>query len=251
MIDVLKRMPPEDFFERFLKLTVANPPARQDAPFIQNILKPLGLMPGMPIAWQSISPLNRAALTDGFKQVLERLSRGAALRQQGHLTKNGWLGVPGKDDMPRGNYGTHYLLRARVAMFGLAENLREDAIYMNASLDGNGKRLNGSRNYRMTFPADSTPPVQGFWSVTLYDSEGYLVANSWNRYAIRSGSGLKYAPDGSLVIYLQPNDPGSKRRANWLPTPRGQTFNLSLRAYWPKQELLEGQWEPPAIVPVQ
>ena len=85
-------------------------------------------MPGMPIAWQSISPLNRAALAYGFKKALERLSQGVVLRQQGHLTENGWLGVPGMDDMPRGNYGTHYLLRARVATFWLAANLREDAI---------------------------------------------------------------------------------------------------------------------------
>ena len=77
----------------------------------------------------------------------------------------------------------------------------------------------------------------------------FLVANSLGRYAIRSGDDLVYEPDGSLLIYLQPDDPGSAHRANWLPTPRGEPFALTLRAYWPTDELLGGRWAPPPVVP--
>ena len=247
--DLLARMGPEAFFERFLTLTAANPPAPQDAPFIGRVLDPLGLSPGGPRPWGSIPPSDRDALGLGLNTVLDAFGSRAAAAPGRPQTVNGWLGVPGTDGFPIGSYGTNYFARAAVAVLGLGANLPADAVYPNTSRDASGNRLDGSRAYRLRFDAGRTPPVRGFWSVTLYDEQGFLVANSLGRYAIRSGDDLVYEPDGSLLIYLQPDDPGSAHRANWLPTPRGEPFALTLRAYWPTDQLLGGRWAPPPVVP--
>jgi hypothetical protein len=248
MMDVLKRMGPEVFFERFAKLMVANPPAPQDAPFIEDVLEPLGIAPGPPRAWESVDAADRQALAAGLEEVLNTLGDRVAFHRQHRRTVNGW-------DMPgprlNGRFGTRYAVRAAVAVLGLAAKDRADGIHFNASVDGDGHRLNGSKSYRLTFAAGATPPARAFWSITLYDDNGYLIANPLDRYAVRPGEGLVYEPDGSLVIDLQPVDPGPERRANWLPTPRGQTYELSLRAYWPNEALLNGQWTPPPIVPAE
>jgi hypothetical protein len=123
-------------------------------------------------------------------------------------------------------------------------------IYMNASVEAAGQPLDGSRRYRLRFAAGAAPPVHAFWSITLYDEQGYLVANPAARHAIKSADPLAAELDGALVIDLQPDDPGPARRANWLPTPARQRFELSLRAYWPDDALLQDRWSPPAVVAV-
>jgi hypothetical protein len=246
MMDTLQKIGPQVFFERFMKLTAANPPAPQDAQFIRNVLEPLGLSVGKPKAWKSFDYLDRRALAMGLQSVLDELKNRASLEQQRPLTLTGWSSMDG--NLSQGSYGTNYLARAAVAALGLGANLRSDAMYFNASIDGDEKRLDGSMKYHLTFAAGNIPPARGFWSITLYDDKGYLVANPLARYEIDSGSNLVYERDGSLEIYFQPDDPGAKHRANWLPTPHGQTFELCLRAYWPKEELLEGRWTPPPVM---
>lgn len=245
MMEVLRSMGSEAFFERFLTLTVANPPAPADAPFIERALVPLGITPGRPRAWESLDASHRNALAAGLRQVLTLLGNRVALKEQHQRRANGW-DLPGKG--AHGSFGTRYAARGAVALLGLAAKEPADGVHFNASVDASGRRLEGSRSYRLTFAPGAAPPVKAFWSITLYDDKGYLVANPFNRYAIRPGEGLAHAPDGSLVIYLQPDDPGAAHRTNWLPTPRGQTYELSLRAYWPDSALLDGQWTPPPIV---
>src|SRR5208337_3029133 len=111
------------------------------------------------------------------------------------VSPTGWSSTGGK--LPQGTYGTNYLVRAAVAALGLGANLRADAVYFNASVDTNGKRLDGSKTYHLTFKAGNTPPALGFWSVTLYDEKGYLVPNPLDRYAIKPGEGPIYESDGS------------------------------------------------------
>jgi hypothetical protein len=247
MIETLKEIRPDAFFERFLRLIEANPPAPQDAPFVKDVLGPFGLMPGQLKNWSSLDGENRQVLAMGLEQVVDELTSPVSPAWHRPLTPNGWSGT---DSKPwQGNYGTHYQARAAVAVLGLGANLRKDAIYLNASIDSKGKRLNGSKQYYLTFAAGNLPPARGFWSVTLYDNTRYLVANPLSRFAIRSGDKLVYEPDGSLRLILQPDDPGVHQRANWLPTPRDQMFELSLRIYWPREELLEGKWTPPPVVP--
>ena len=146
-----------------------------------------------------------------------------------------------------GVYGNYYLKRAIVTQLGLGANLPEDAIYPLNLADETGKPLDGANAYVLHFDKGATPPVNAFWSVTLYDSEGYQVANSLNRFAVSSWMPFKYDPDGSLDLYFQNASPGADKEANWLPAPKGP-FNLTMRLYAPKSDALTGKWSPPPVM---
>ena len=146
-----------------------------------------------------------------------------------------------------GTYGYDYLTRAAVAEGGLAANIPAEAVYPKAQVDSDGKPLSGANRYTMHFAAGETPPVDAFWSLTMYNASDYmLVANPIDRYAIRDRTpGLKYNADGSLDIYIQHDAPADT--SNWLPAPKGD-FYLILRMYQPKAEVLNGTyWLPPVI----
>ena len=145
-----------------------------------------------------------------------------------------------------GRYGTDYRARAIVARMGLGANAPEDAVYLNCRVDADGKPLDGSRSYRMHFAKDTKPPVRAFWSVTMYDQAGYFVGNSIQRFAIGDRDPLYFNSDGSLDLYIGHQAPEGPKAANWLPAPSG-SFNLSFRLYWPKDEILQGKWIPPAV----
>ena len=145
-----------------------------------------------------------------------------------------------------GVYGNYYLKRAIIAQVGLGANLPEDAIYPGIIGDENGKPLDGANKYIIHFTKDALPPVDAFWSITLYDAEGFQIANPINRFAVSSWMPFKRDADGSLTLYFQNEKPGNDREANWLPAPKGP-FNLTMRLYAPKSEALTGVWNPPAI----
>ena len=147
----------------------------------------------------------------------------------------------------RGVYGNYYLKRAIIAQLGLGANLPEDAIYPVNLADEAGKPLDGAGAYVIHFEKGATPPVNAFWSITLYDPEGYQVANALNRFAVSSWMPFKYDPDGSLDLYFQNASPGADKEANWLPAPKGP-FNLTMRLYAPKSDALTGRWNPPPVV---
>ena len=149
-----------------------------------------------------------------------------------------------------GVYGNYYLKRAIVAQVGLGANQPEDAIYPLNLGDESGKPLDGSGNYVLHFEKGLTPPVDAFWSITLYDPEGFQVANALNRFAVSSWMPLAYNPDGSLDLYFQKQSPGKDKEANWLPAP-GTAFNLTMRLYAPKSEALTGKWNPPPVTRVK
>jgi hypothetical protein len=117
--------------------------------------------------------------------------------------------------------------------------------------DGNGQKLDDAkRNYTLTFPADGFPPVNAFWSVTMYDGKTQLlIENPINRYLINSPMlpDLKKNPDGSLTLYVQKDSPAADKESNWLPAPNGPIY-MVMRLYWPKPEALNGNWKPPAIM---
>jgi hypothetical protein len=145
-----------------------------------------------------------------------------------------------------GVYGNYYLKRAIVAQVGLGANLPEDAIYPLNLGDEEGRPLDGTNKYVLHFEKGTTPPVGAFWSITLYDPEGFQVGNSLNRFAVSSWMPFNYNADGSLDLYFQNESPGKDKEANWLPAPKG-SFNLTMRLYAPKTEALTGKWNPPAI----
>src|SRR6516165_7681846 len=143
-------------------------------------------------------------------------------------------------------------------MAGIYGNDAEEAMYPTSKSDGIGAPLDGSKhNYTLTFAPNLTPPVNAFWSVTMYDAKTQLlIENPINRYLINSPmvSGMKKNPDGSLTIFIQKDDPGPDKKANWLPAPNGPIM-LVMRLYWPRKgppvSILppgEGNWDPPGII---
>jgi hypothetical protein len=144
-----------------------------------------------------------------------------------------------------GNYGTDYLMRAGVELIGLGANLPEDAIYPLLYTDADGKPFTGESAYAWHLSSDELPPVNAFWSLTLYDAEGFQVANDLNRFAIGDRDDLVYNDDGSVDIFVQHAEP-EQGTSNWLPAPEGG-FNLCARLYYPKPEALDGTWRPPAV----
>ena len=113
--------------------------------------------------------------------------------------------------------------------------------------DGDGKPFNGANKYTLHFTKAEIPPVNAFWSLTMYDDDAYLVANPINRYALGDRSHLKFDADGGLTLYIQSDSPGKDKESNWLPAPKDAGFKLALRLYAPKKEVADGTWAPPPV----
>ena len=146
-----------------------------------------------------------------------------------------------------GNFGNNYLLRSAIAVHSLGNAIPEEAMFFHGFFDHEGKKLNGNNQYIIHFEPNELPPVDAFWSVTLYNEDGYLVDNSINRYSLSDRSdGLQFNEDNSLDLYVQHKAPNEDKQSNWLPSPKTE-FTLTLRAYMPKTELLNLEWKIPAI----
>lgn len=145
-------------------------------------------------------------------------------------------------------FGTDYFTRTAVAKSNILVNSPNETKYFYQDLDASGERLNSANHYTVTFAKDGTPPVNGFWSLSIYNEHHFFVANPINRFSVGTkNKDLKPAADGSLTIYVQPEAPADAvQRANWLPAPKGD-FSLYVRAYWPKAPVLDGSWTPPAV----
>eukprot|EP00929_Paragymnodinium_shiwhaense_P059668 TRINITY_DN29871_c0_g2_i2.p1 TRINITY_DN29871_c0_g2~~TRINITY_DN29871_c0_g2_i2.p1 ORF type:complete len:214 (+),score=49.39 TRINITY_DN29871_c0_g2_i2:639-1280(+) len=151
--------------------------------------------------------------------------------------KNGWSGF----DTSIGEYGTDYNTRAAIAAVGLGANKPEDAVYRVHA-------LKGGRRYTLRLEAHQMPPTNAFWSITAYDKKGYLIPNKLNRYNRGSDTGLTTAKDGSITIYLQPEEPEDSAMVNnWLPTPEKEDIDLTARNYYPGEAALNGTWFWPKI----
>jgi hypothetical protein len=237
--DQVTKMEPGAFFAKLAKLMAANPPAEDDAPLLKR-LRMLGIAPGTPFDLGRASPALKTAVVNGVASARARLAEAARAPQVKLV--NGW-----RMELGLGSYGTDYPLRALVTLIGLGANLPEDAVYPMANVDGDGKQLSGANRYVIHFAADALPPANAFWSLTMYDEDQFLVRNPLNRFAIGDRDSLKFNADKSLDIYVQNDDPGPDKQANWLPAPK-QAFNVILRVYHPKAAVLDGSWAPPAIV---
>ena len=168
---------------------------------------------------------------------------------------NGWIVVSPFGD--RAFYNGDWLLRSAAAAAGILGNSAVEAVYPAAKTLGNGEVPDGSKhNYTLTFAAGQLPPVNAFWSVTMYDGKTQLlIKNPLDRYLINSPMlpGMKKNPDGSLTLYMQNKSPGKAKESNWLPAPDGPMY-VVMRLYWPKEtppSILpagEGIWQPPGII---
>jgi hypothetical protein len=143
----------------------------------------------------------------------------------------------------------NYLYRMAGAVYGIYGNSKEEAMYPSYAVDSDGKRPNGTNHYTLRFAPGQFPPVNAFWSLTMYDFPAQLmVANGLNRYLVNSPMlpEFKKDADGGLTLYVQNESPGADKESNWLPAPKG-SFLMVMRLYWPKPEALEGNWTQPAL----
>jgi hypothetical protein len=228
-------MSPESFFSRLNALLVDNPPEPADPATMARLAR-LNIAPGAPFSMAAFNPEVRKAIEDGVAEGQKQM-RETPLGKQ----VNGW-----QVTLDMGRYGTNYPYRAAWTFFGVGGNLSEDAIYPTTDRDGDGKPLNGTNRYELRYAMNETPPVNAFWSLTIYDADSYLVPNPIGRYALGDRSGMKSGEDGSLTIYIQNEQPSAERQANWLPAPK-EGFKLALRLYAPKKEVAEGIWVPPSV----
>jgi len=238
----VEQMDIETFINRMNALMSANPPAAADSAFLAK-LSAIGVGAGKTFSLSAFDAPTQEKLKAIPAAVPQQLKAAAA--KMGQL-ENGW-------NVTRsglGTYGTNYKLRALIALVGLGANLNIDASYPNCLIDNNGEKLNGSRKYVIHFNKGETPPVNAFWSVTMYGPNDLLVANPINRFAIGDRDKLKYNKDGSLDIYIQRENPGKDKESNWLPADK-DAFSLTMRLYWPKEQFLDGSWKVPPVTQVK
>lgn len=235
--DIVKNMPIDSFFNYLNKLLVDNPPAPADLSAMEMFAK-ISVGPGLKFdiskfdtniqnEMQNIPQLEYAFYNN--------VSSKPASLINGWSIKTDSIGI----------YGTDYQNRAVIASIGIGANLPADAVYPSSYVDSSGSVYNGANKYILHFDQGKLPPVNGFWSLTMYDKDGYFINNPINRYAIGHGAPLTYNPDGSLDIYIQNIAPVGMEN-NWLPAPQG-IFNVMMRLYWPQSSVLNKQWTPRAI----
>jgi hypothetical protein len=230
------------YFAYAAELLKQHPPHITDEPILAR-MKKIGIEVGKSFDISKLDPAVQKALESapqaGQKLMLWKLPTLARV-------VNGWS----MNTDTVGVYGNYYLKRAILSQQGLGANVVEDAVYPLNLGDETGKPLEGANKYTITFDKGAAPPVNAFWSITLYDQEGFQVGNVLNRFAVSSWMPFKYNADGSLDLYFQNESPGKDLEANWLPAPKG-LFNLTMRLYAPKSDALTGRWNPPAVTKVQ
>ncbi len=229
-----------DFFNQMAFLLQFCVPAHPSEAELRQSFAKIGIEPGKPFNPSAFSPeiqdALKAGIDDGQKAIdAKRASTG------------------GKTDTLFGSreyLKNDFLARATGTQMGIGANSRDEALYPILDKDADGQPLDGSKaRYTMHFAKGEFPPVNAFWSLTMYDLPGQLlVKNPIDRYLINSPMlpHLKLDKDGGLTIYIQADSPGAEKQANWLPAPKAP-FMLTMRYYWPKPELLSGEWKSPAV----
>ncbi len=247
-----KEMVKTNFFE-YLSFALQFAPASPEENAIREKLASIGIGPGRKFDFKDLSAEHKAAILLAMKEGEEKIEKMAA---NGGKDFNGWRvgGLAGGD---RAFFNGDWLKRAAVAKAGIYANDSVEAMYPLTRMDGQGEILDGSKHsYTLTFAKGQLPPVNAFWSITIYDGKTQLlIENPINRYLINSPMlpGMKKNADGSITIYIQNKSPGKSKEANWLPAPDGPIY-MVMRLYWPKEtppSILppgEGEWKPPGIV---
>jgi hypothetical protein len=237
-VEQVAKMDAATFYARLNTLMKDNPPANADASAVNSIAA-IGVAPGTTFDLKSLDPAVAKSVEGSVKTAQAKIV--AEARKPHGKKVNGW------DVMTNlGRYGTDYLFRSVIALVGLGANLPEDAIYPRATEDTDGQPLTGANSYVVHFPKGQLPPVNAFWSLTMYNSKQFFVQNPINRYAIGDRDKLKFNDDGSLTINIQHESPGKEKESNWLPAPADQ-FNMFMRLYWPKKEIEDGAWKMPGV----
>jgi hypothetical protein len=228
------------YFKLLATLLKGNPPTSADAPMVAKMAR-ISLVQGKDWDIGTLDPVVATGLAKAPKAALAKI---VAYAPNAGKIVNGWLMT-----LPSGVYGTDYLHRATLNWQGPGWNRPEDAVYPMARVDGEGRALTGANQYVLHFANGTLPHVRGFWSLTMYDTEGFFVANPLDRVNLSQRSDFDFNEDGSLDIYIQKDSPSNGNDANWLPSPEG-AFALFMRLYWPNDEapsIIDGSWMPPAV----
>jgi hypothetical protein len=245
-----KELVKTNFFE-YLDFALRFAPAGAEEKEIRAKLARIGIGPGKTFDFKDLSPEHKAEILLGMKEGDRKVDEAVAKARK---KINGWnvAAAFGDRDFYKGNW----LLRAGAAKAGIYGNDAVEAMYPMTRWQSDGTELDGSKaKYTLTFPAGQLPPVNAFWSVTMYDGKTqFLIKNPIDRYLINSPMlpGMKKNADGSLTIYIQKDSPGKDKESNWLPAPDGPLY-MVMRLYWPKTEppsILpagEGLWRPPGV----
>lgn len=233
------------YFTLLAQLMKTNPPAAADAPMVATLAK-LGIVPGQDFDASKLDPAVVAGINAAPKpaqgKIMSWLKEGIVAGDM--KLQDGWLFTT-----KAGVYGTNYRQRALITAIGLGANRPEDAIYPMSDGPDILQSYDGAKKYVMHFPKGQLPPVNGFWSLTMYDAQYFFVANPLNRYTLSQRNALKTNADGSLDLYIQHDSPGADKESNWLPAPADK-FILMLRMYWPKEKspsILNGSWKIPRV----
>jgi hypothetical protein len=239
-------------FFQYLDFALQFAPARPEEQAIRAQLARIGIGAGKKLNFDALNLEHKLEVGLGMKAGEQKVEQKLASFGK---NINGWrVGSPFGDSK---FFNGDWLLRAAAAKGGIYGNDAVEAMYPMSRWDVTGATLDGSKyNYTLTFPVGQLPPVNAFWSVTMYDGKSQLlIKNPINRYLINSPMlpGMKQNADGSLTLYIQHNSPGADKESNWLPAPNGPIY-MVMRLYWPKTEppsILppgEGTWNPPGVV---
>lgn len=229
------------YFALGCELMKRNPPAAADQPLLDRIAR-IGIVPGQDFDASKLDAVLKKRIPQlGFARIMLHF------KDSGGQIKdiNGWSFT-----LLTGLYGTDYTQRALIAAIGLGANRPQDAVYPTSATPAGHlllRHYDGSKNWVLTFPKGQLPPVNGFWSLTMYDEAYFFVENPLNRYSISPRQALKENADGSVDILIQNESPGADKESNWLPAPKGR-FILMARLYWPKEgnpSILDGSWSLP------
>jgi hypothetical protein len=249
-----KELVKKNFFE-YLDFALQFAPAGPEEKDIRVKLARIGIGAGKTFNFKDLSVKHKVEVGLGMKEGEKKVDERVATLGK---VISGWR--IGSAQGNREYFHGDWLLRAAGAKAGIYGNDPEEAMYPMTRNDAKGQPLDGSKNnYKITFPSGQYPPVNAFWSITMYDGKTQLlIKNAINRYLINSPMlpQLKKNTDGSLTIYIQKDSPDKDKESNWLPAPNGPIY-LVMRLYWPKTDkpsILppgEGTWQPPAVTRVQ
>lgn len=227
---------PEEFFDVLPRALADAPPLPGEEARYAQVLAVLDVAKDEPTLKEVLTKVAVQAETELISPLLKFSKWGLQLPHNWSTIVNGAA------------FGTDYFTRTAVARSNMFVNSPTETAYFYQDFDSDGTRLNGANRYSVTFANGATPPVNGFWSLTLYNEHHFFAPNDINRYSLGTkNKTLELDPDGSLTICVQAEPPRETQRSNWLPAPKNGDFSLYIRAYWPKVAILDGSWTPPAV----
>jgi hypothetical protein len=226
------------FYSRLSRLMRKNPAPQRDAASLAEFAD-IGFVASEDFVFELLPSDTTQAMYSAVPAALATINNAEKAARSGEKVDNWSLHAhPARYE--------NYLDRAVAARSGI-ETLAEDILCYQTAADHTGESLKGTHQYVIHFSSDQIPPVNAFWSITVYDEHQHLVSNSIHRNAISDRNRLKFNSDRSLSVYLQHDWPTTTKDSNWLPCPR-HSFNLALRMYWPKPDAFAGNWRPPAVM---